>query len=145
MQVNIVSVESVEEEAATIKAVEITKEIQSAIDILENESAVIPVTCDGEIVLCKTNRIYYFESIDKKTFVYTKDGCYETKLRLYELDMTMGRYFCRCSKSMIVNIRKIDSVKSELNGRMRAKLLNGEQVIIARSYVKDLKEKLGIG
>ena len=45
---------------------------------------------------------------------------------------------------MIINIRKIKSVKSEINGRMTAELLNGEQVIIARSYVKELKERLGL-
>ena len=45
---------------------------------------------------------------------------------------------------MIVNIRKIKSVKTELNGRLMATLLNGEEIIIARNYVKDLKERLGI-
>ena len=50
----------------------------------------------------------------------------------------------RCSKAMIVNIRKIKSVKAELNGRMIAELLNGEQIIISRAYVKELKRKLGI-
>ncbi len=45
---------------------------------------------------------------------------------------------------MIVNIRKIKSVKAELNGRMIAELLNGEQIIISRAYVKELKRKLGI-
>ena len=52
--------------------------------------------------------------------------------------------FLRSAKAMIVNIRKIRSVKSELNGRMRAELLNGEQIIISRGYVKELKEKLGV-
>ena len=52
--------------------------------------------------------------------------------------------FLRCAKAMIVNIRKIRSVKSELNARMRAELLNGEQIVISRGYVKDLKEKLGV-
>ena len=52
----------------------------------------------------------------------------------------MTRNFFRAAKAMIINIRKIKSVKSEINGRMTAELLNGEQVIIARSYVKELKE-----
>ena len=52
--------------------------------------------------------------------------------------------FFRCSKAMIVNIKKIASVKAEFNARMRAVLLNGEEVIISRNYVKDLKGKLGL-
>ena len=45
---------------------------------------------------------------------------------------------------MIINIRKIKSVKAEMNGRMRADLLNGEQITISRGYVKELKGKLGL-
>ena len=52
--------------------------------------------------------------------------------------------FLRCAKAMIVNIRKIRSVKSDINGRMNARLLNDENIVIARSYVKELKERLGI-
>ena len=45
---------------------------------------------------------------------------------------------------MIVNLRKIQSVKTEYNGRMQAQLLNGETIVVSRSYVKDLKRRLGI-
>ena len=90
------------------------------------------------------DRVYYFESVDKRTFVYTKDKCYETKYRLYELEGMLSYDFFRCSKAMIINIKKIASVKAEFNARMRAVLLNGEEVIISRNYVKDLKGKLGL-
>ena len=45
---------------------------------------------------------------------------------------------------MIVNIRKIRSVRAELNARMSVELLNGERIIISRGYVKELKNKLGV-
>lgn len=45
---------------------------------------------------------------------------------------------------MIINIKKIASVKAEFNARMRAILLNGEEVIISRNYVKVLKRKPGL-
>lgn len=144
MKVEINSVRSIAEEHAVINAVSITEEIQNAIDILENNSKVIPVSKDGETVMCKTDGIYYIESVDKKTFVYTKDNCFETKLRLYELEETLSKNFVRCAKAMIVNVRKINSVKSGINGRMTAELLNKEQIVIARSYVKDLKGRLGV-
>jgi len=94
--------------------------------------------------MCRTDKIYYIESVDKHTYVYTKDQCYETKYRLYELEEVLNASFFRCAKAMIINIRKIKSVKAELNGRMNAELLNGEQIIISRAYVKDLKRKLGL-
>ncbi len=144
MQVKIKKVDTVSEERAEICAVSITEEIRNAIDVLEHKQQRIPVTGSESTVLCPLSCIYYFDSVDNHTFVYTKDNCFETGYRLYELEGILSCDFFRCSKSMIINIRKIASVKAEINARMRATLLNGEAVIISRNYVKDLKEKLGI-
>ena len=150
MKVYLENVSSPEEEGAIIKAAEVTEEIRNAMDLLENNCRSILVSelsderSTGETIMLGTDKIYYTESIDKKTFVYTKEKCYGSKLRLYELEETLSSNFFRCSKSLIVNIRKIRSVKSELNGRMIAELLNGEQLVISRSYVKDLKRMLGV-
>lgn len=144
MKVEIKQVHSREEEQAVISAVMITEEIQNAIDILDNNCRVIPVITESETVMCRTDKIYYIESVDKRSYVYTKENCYETKYRLYELEEVLSASFFRCSKAMIINIRKIKSVKGELNGRMNAELLNGEQIVISRAYVKELKKKLGL-
>lgn len=144
MQVEVKKVNSYEEEHAVVHVVEVTEDFQNAIDILANNCRVLPVTKGNQNIMCRTDSIYYFESVDKRTYVYVKDDCYETKYRLYELDEILNRNFFRAAKAMIINIRKIKSVKAEINGRMTAELLNGEKVVIARSYVKDLKERLGI-
>ncbi len=144
MKVTIKQVNSSLEEHTDIYAVEITEPIRNAINLLENNCDCIPCTDDGETVICRTTEIYYMESVDKHTYVYTKEGCYETKYRLYELEEILGMNYFRCSKAMIVNIRKIRMVKADLNGRMLAELLNGERILISRNYVKDLKRKLGL-
>ena len=144
VRVEIKNVESYEEEEAVIKAVKITGELQNAIDIIENNCHAIPVISQDGNVMCPTDKIYYIESIDKRTYIYTKGSCFETKFRLYELEERLNRNFFRAAKAMIVNLRKVKSVKSEINGRMTAELLNGEKIVIARSYVKELKERLGI-
>lgn len=144
MRVIYEKVSSDEAEQAIIKAVNMTDEIETAISLLESDGGRIAVSKDGQTYLLEHNKIYYIESIDKKTFIYTKENCYETKLRLYELEDMLNANFLRCAKAMIVNIRKIRSVKSDMNGRMNAKLLNDETVVIARSYVKELKNRLGI-
>ncbi len=144
MKVNIRQIESVQEEHADLYVAEITEPIQNAVELLENNCISIPCTDGMETVMCRTTSIYYVESVDKHTYVYTKELCYETKYRLYELEEILNTNFFRCSKAMIVNIRKIKKVKADLNSRMRAELLNGEQIVISRSYVKELKRKLGI-
>ena len=144
MKVELKQAESYEDEGAVIKAVSVTDDIKNAIDILKNNGFSIPAILNDTTVMIKAGSIYYIESVDKRTSVYTKDGCFETKYRLYELEDILGVNFLRCSKAMIVNIRKIRAVKAEMNARMNAELLNGERLIISRGYVKELKKKLGV-
>lgn len=144
MRVQFEKADTKETEYALIRAVEKTEDIKNAIDLLETGSGNIAVMKDGITYLCKISAIYYIESVDKRTFLYTKDNCYETKYRLYELEQLLNYYFIRCSKAMIVNLRKIKFVKSELGGRMNATLLNGEMVVISRNYVKQVKRRLEI-
>ena len=144
MKVNFTIVRPADGEHADIYAAELTEQIRDAIDLLENGRGNLPCAKDTQVILLKTDEIYYMESVDKRTYVYTKDECFETKYRLYELEDMTGAHFFRCAKAMIVNLRKIRSVKAQFNGRMSAELLNGEQIVIARSYVKDLKRKLGL-
>ena len=145
MQVHLEKVNSKEEEQAIIKAYEVTDEISGAIELLEGDSKGFAVSKDGKVYIIKASAVYYIESVDKKTFVYTKQGCYDCKYRLYELEIILGGYFQRCSKSMIINLKKIRNVKSDISGRIDATLLNDEVVVISRGYVKEVKRRLGIG
>ncbi len=133
-----------EKEGALIRSLEKTADIQNAIDLLENGSGGVPAISDGKMFFLKMNAIYYIESVDKRTYIYTKDGCFESRDRLYELENVLNMYFIRCAKATIVNLRKIKNVTSENGGRMIASLLNDEKVVIARSYVKDIKQRLGL-
>lgn len=144
MKVDFKIVSLPEQEGAIIRALSKTDDLQAAIDILEHGISNIVVSKDDNKYFCKMEQIYYAESVDKKTFIYTKDECYQTKKRLYELEEALNANFLRCSKSMIVNIRKIKTVKSDLNGRMHAQLLNDETIVISRNYVRDLKKRLGL-
>lgn len=87
--------------------------------------------------------ILYIEAVDEKTFIYLENDCYESDRRLYEFEEVLSsRNFARISKSVVVNLMKITSIKPSLNGRFSCVLTNGEQVIISRKYVPDIREKL---
>ena len=60
------------------------------------------------------------------------------------LEESLGAYFLRVSKSMIVNLKKIKCVRSDISGRMEATLLNDEKIIISRGYVKEIKRRLDL-
>ena len=90
--------------------------------------------------------VYYFDAVDNRVYLYTKDKCYEVKKKLFEIEEEYeSTSFIRVSKNAIVNIKKIERLFPEFNGRLEAKLKNGESIIISRSYVPSLKRKLGIG
>jgi len=144
MLVEFEQVSTTEDEKAIIKAKEKTSDIQNAIELLEGNAGGIAVSKEGKTYMCKLAAIYYIESVDKRSYVYTKDNCYDTKFRLYELEELLGGYFVRCSKAMIVNLRKVKSVKSDIGGRLITTLLNDEEIIISRSYVKEIKRRLDL-
>ena len=144
MRVEIELVTKIEQEVAKISTMELTDSVKQAKQLLECNAKEIPAVKDEKTYLIEPNKIYYVESIDNKSFVYTKDDCFEVKYKLYELEQILDYRFFRCSKSMICNVKKIRSVKAEYNAKMVATLLNEEEIVINRSYVKELKKRLGM-
>lgn len=81
--------------------------------------------------------------MDNKAFLYTKNKVYETRQRLYELEeLLREKHFLRVSKSMLLNLMKVGSIKPALNSRFIAVLRTGEEVVISRKFVPDLKKAL---
>jgi len=100
---------------------------------------------NGEIYFLDYKDVIYFDTTDRKTFIYTADKIYETSLKLYQLEeMLKGTSFMRASKNMVLNIKKISSIGHTFRGKMIATLENGEKAEISRNYLPLLKEKLGI-
>lgn len=97
------------------------------------------------IVRLNYQDVYYFEANENKVFAYYHSDVYEAKYKLYELEELFGPLdFLRCSKSMIVNMEKIEYLSPLFSGKLEAHLKNGEKIIISRQYVRSLKVKLGI-
>lgn len=131
-----------EETEIHIKCGLIDADLQHIIDEVNALMFSVPVSCNGAIRKLSLGEIYYFESVDEKTFVYSKAEVYDCEYKLYEVEEKMEKYsFARISKSVIVNIRKIKEIRPQFNGRFEAVLDNGERQIVNRHYVSGLKEK----
>lgn len=98
----------------------------------------------AEIHRLMPKEVYYCEVVDDRTFLYTGNKVYESRLRLYELEQDLGAAFIRISKSVVVNVMYIKSLHPAINGRFEAVLDNGETVVVSRQYVPRLKEYLGL-
>ncbi|MEG1447538.1 MAG: LytTR family DNA-binding domain-containing protein [Ruthenibacterium sp.] len=100
---------------------------------------------NGEFFLLDAQTILYIDTVDKKTFFYTKNGVYETPLKLYLLEEQLaGNDFFRASKSSIINFTQIQSLRPEFGGRMIVTLTNGEKLFVSRQYTAAIKQRLGL-
>jgi DNA-binding LytR/AlgR family response regulator len=87
--------------------------------------------------------VLYFESVDEHTFAYTAGGVFGVPQPLSALaERYAPQGFFRCSKSMAVNLRRIESFKGGDYGRVFAMLENGEKILVSRRYAKALRETL---
>ena len=143
MDVEIEQVGRERKEQVLIRCHAVTEEVREIAAFVKSRQGSLTGTKDSRQYEIAVSDIYYFESVDGKTFLYTKDQVYETSYRIYELEsMLRPKNFLRVSKSMLLNLMKIRSIQSALNGRFAAVLLSGEEVIISRNYVKGLKAAL---
>lgn len=102
-------------------------------------------TRDGQTYPLETEDILYIDTVDKKTFFYTRSEVYETQLRLYELEDRLAACdFFRASKSAVVNFNEIQSLRPDFGGRMQLTMTNGEVLFASRQYVPVIKQKLGL-
>jgi len=90
---------------------------------------------DNQKVFFEIEKVLYFESVDKRTFAYLKNDIYEIEENLNQTEKNYRPFgFVRINKSNVVNIYQIESIKPELNMRVRANMENGEYLMINRSY-----------
>ena len=144
MQVNIIENGAVKEVFAEIHCSEVTAEVRKLKAYISNFDTRIKGSSDKEVFYVELNDILYFESVDNKTFIYTKDKVLTAELRLYEIEKKLSeKDFFRCSKSVVVNIGKIVKLKPEISRNIIATLDNGESVVISRRYVPELKRMIG--
>lgn len=121
---------------------EVDEKVENIISLINSVDQEIIVRNNGESIIIKRNELFYVDSVDKNTFVYTKDKVYECSLKLYELENQYD--FFRASKSCVINVRHIKSLKTEINRKLRITLTNGEQIMVSRQYADELKMKLGV-
>lgn len=126
----------------------ITAETENIIAALRMANNQLTVIKDGETHILDLSKIAYIETVDRRTFVYTENDCYESKLKLYEMDNILcnpcGSGFFRISKSCIVRLKYIRTLKADIERRVRITLENGEQLIVSRQYADELKKRLGV-
>lgn len=145
MKISINVDEAVKDIEITISCNQLTPEIEKMLATLRILDRQLMATKGEETYLLDVSKVIYLESVDRKTFVYTGENVYESSLKLYELEQQLDECgFFRASKSCLVQLKYIKSLKADINRRIRVTLENGEQIIVSRQYAEELKKKLGV-
>ena len=122
-----------------LKCSKVTDEIRNLLKMISEENKLL-VRDDKSERFIAIASIYRIDTVDDKIFVYTENEVFETSHRVYELDKILPKdRFIRVNKSGIINVLKIDKLKTDINRRIKVTLLNGDKEVVNRTYVEDFR------
>lgn len=143
MEIRLFKIPKTEPEKLEIHCHEMTEEVKDIITFVKSRQGQLSGILEGKKYEIPVTDVYYVEGVENSVFIYAKYEVYETRQKLYELEVILKeKYFLRVSKSAILNLMKIKAIKPALNGRYSAILQNNEEIIISRKYVQELKKAL---
>ena len=100
---------------------------------------------DGRQHFIETADVMYIESTDRRTFLYTLNGVYETPFRLYELEAKLTDLdFLRISKNCLVNVNQIQSIEPDIDRRLILTMEKEIKLLVTRQYSPAVKQKLEV-
>lgn len=84
--------------------------------------------------------ILYAESVDRRTFIYTKSEVFCSELKLYQLlERLKSSDFVQVSKACALNINALETIQTLFNSRLEGTLVSGEKITISRTYLPSIK------
>lgn len=87
--------------------------------------------------------VHYVEVLGEEIYAVLSNTRIRIQLKLYEVEeMLKHKGFIRVSKYAVVNAAKIDYIKPALNSKLSLMMMNGDTVIVNRSYLKAFKTYL---
>ena len=134
------------EDEVIVNYLEMTSQVERIINFIEGENKKLIGWKDKEQKVIDIKAILYIETVDGKTFAYTEEDILRLEYTLSQLEQMLNDInFFRCSKSMIINIDKVGSLRSLPSNRIDAKMVNGEHIMISRTYASDFRRILKKG
>ncbi len=145
MKISINVEEDIKDIEVVISCSRLTPEIEKVLATLRMMERQLLVKKGEEIYILDVSKVIYLESVDRKTFVYTREDVYESGFKLYELEQQLDECgFFRASKSCVAALRYIKSLKTDVNRKIKVTMENGEQIMVSRQYAEELRKKLGV-
>ena len=131
------------EESIVIRYKDLTPTVSRILSILGDEGGKLWARSDEEKIQIDLTDILYLESVDDKVFACTRDKTLrvDKTLNSFMSDVADGAFF-RCSKSMVINVNRVVSLKSLSSNRIDATMEGGEHILISRRYASEFRRLL---
>ena len=122
---------------------QLNPEVEKVIAFMDRNQKKMIGRVDGETILFSPEEILYIEKVDGRTFAYTVDRVVQVDLSLSTAELILEDVsFFRCSKAMIVNVNKVEKLKSLPSNRIDATMKGGEHIMISRTYASEFRRLL---
>ncbi|MBR3524670.1 MAG: LytTR family transcriptional regulator DNA-binding domain-containing protein [Lachnospiraceae bacterium] len=131
------------EENIVIRYIEPNPSVERIVGILSGQGGRLWGKADGQSVSIDPDAILYLESVDDAVFAYTADRVLRMEGSLSSfMSEWADESFFRCSRSMVININRVVSLKSLSSNRIDATMEGGEHIIISRRYASEFRRIL---
>ncbi|MGL4740097.1 MAG: LytTR family DNA-binding domain-containing protein [Sarcina sp.] len=122
-----------------IKCANVTDEITNILSLFRQDEKLL-VKNKLEKKFIDFSSIYRVDTVDDKVFIYTEKDIYESNYKIYQLNNLLpSDRFIRINKAAIINVLKVEKLKTDLNRRIKVTLTNGDIEIVNRTYVEEFK------
>lgn len=146
MKVKLIIKEIYEQVQVQICNNEVTEEVKELYRLIDQTVNKNIQGYDGEeIFMIPISSIVHIFTQNLKVYISTKNGCYRSTKRLYELEQELDEtLFIRVSNSEIVNRNRIKKLDTSITGTIKLYLDFNQVAYVSRRYVPKIKKAFGI-
>ncbi|SFM39837.1 LytTR family DNA-binding domain-containing protein [Salibacterium qingdaonense] len=144
MKIHVEIDEELEKKEVLIRSNVWDEEVERLLSRLKEEERTYFAGMDGEKRhIFQPQDIIYLYTADKIVMAKTKEGTFQMKERLYELEEKLppGR-FVRLSKSVVANLDELKQFEASFHGSLCVYFRTGDKAYVSRKYVNRIKEKI---
>ena len=135
--------QELEETEIDIAYSRMTNRLSTMVGYIRQYTYMVEAFWNGKSFLIPLDEILYFDTTDRKTFLYTNKQVYECRKALIEVENELSNTtVIRISKETLLNTTALVNVRPYPNHRLMAELSNGENLIISRKYISILQNRL---
>lgn len=143
MKLTLQQKEDLPETEILVRYAAMTSQLSHMVRYIRQYEYTVEGVLDNKTYYLPLENILYFDTVERKTFLYTPDNFYECKKNISELENELSQTtVVRIGKGLLLNVSALLNVKPYPNHRLLAEISSGETLIVSRKYIPLLQERI---